>query len=99
VTVTVGAIIRGDTDGLEKQKKRGPEHDWVTVHPGNKGFDFHFGNAGRTGGLDFKVSDRTETITFKLKTGDNDSPERVFVGKRGQHPGAIPFTLAANLEK
>src|SRR5262249_53130448 len=63
---------KSDSGGKKKKKKQANDDDKITIHSDYEGFDFEFGNKTGSEGLDFKVSNGTKTITFKLLIAGDD---------------------------
>lgn len=95
VTVVGGTIEEGRFEGLEGRRQQGA-FDWVKLHPGRRGFDFHLVTRGKIDSLKFKVSRGAETIEFNLLTNGDNVPERIRIGSEAQHPATVPFTLPAH---
>lgn len=95
ITVEGGTIEEGRFEGLEGRKQQ-RDFDWVRMHPGRKGFDFHLVTKGKIDSLRFKVSRGAKTVQFKLLTNGDNVPERVRIGVQGERPQAVPFDLPAH---
>ena len=59
---------------------------------------FQFKTRSQFDGFVFKVSDRAK-LEFRLKIDGKEAAQRVFLGKDGEHPPSIPFTLVADPDK
>jgi hypothetical protein len=95
VTLDKGRISEGTFQGLESAKSL-KDADWIRVHKGRKGFDFHFLTIGKTDGVSFKVSDETQTLNFKLLVAGDDEPTKIMIGAKGESPKKDPFDLPAH---
>ena len=97
ITFEGGTLDEGQFAGLELNKKA-KESDWIRVHPGRKGFDFHFIAKGRTDSFKFKATKAADTVKFNLLTTGDDNPERIRVGASGKSPDKVPFEFPAHPE-
>ncbi len=82
-----------------KQERKGPLQDVFVVGPDERTINFDFATKGGIDGVDFRVKGKNATLSFVLEEGDTQPkfmPERVLVGKAGEHPAGSPFTLAAH---
>jgi hypothetical protein len=95
ITFEGGTLDEGQFAGLEL-KKKAKESDWIRVHPGRKGFDFHFIAKGKTDSFKFKASRGADAVQFNLLTSGDDAPERVRIGKKGKPPSKVPFEFPAH---
>jgi hypothetical protein len=74
---------------------RGP--DWARRSRDKKKVTFDLKTDGQADGLNFKVSDNAETVTFSLNVDEGGAPtKRIFVGAQGRPPEASEFTLPAH---
>ena len=89
-----GDAIRLKAQGLDKTK-RVKSADWVFPHSDGRGFDYNFATFGMADGIDFQTDKATKEVTFTLKLGGAELPNRVLIGKKGYAPDKIPFTLPA----
>jgi len=95
ITFTGGTLDEGQFAGLEL-KKKAKESDWIRVHPGRKGFDFHFIAKGKTDSFKFKASRSADVVAFNLLTSGDDAPHRVRIGASGKSPSKVPFEFPAH---
>ena len=92
ITVENGVIdeIRShlaQKNGFEKQWKHGAKKNEIT---------FDFSTNEREDGINFRASRGASAVRFSLKIDGNEVPQQIFVGKRGDHPEASTFSVAAH---
>lgn len=88
--------ITPDYSQLEGSKKKLADSDLVRLNKSKNKMDFRFVTFGATDGIDFKVGPKAKSITFKLRTADDDDPKFIVIGGKGVHPDKGTFTLPAN---
>jgi len=65
--------------------------DWIKIGPKGHNIAWDTKAAGGADGVDFKLS--AKGATFDLLIDGKRHPKRVFVGKAGENPLRIPFTI------
>ena len=94
VRTNQGKII-GKWGDLEKGKDSASA-DYVITHVDGGGFDFRFANFGGTDTVNFAAGPEATELLFDILIDGGRFPNRVLVGKSGQHPSVVPFTLPAH---
>ncbi len=87
-----------DVKGVMLEKK-GPQKDNFMVGPEKKQITFDFSTKGGEDGVDWKVKGKEATLVFTLEIGEKEpqfEADRIFVGKKGEHPTANGFELPAH---
>lgn len=82
-----GRIESVISTGIDKEKT-----DAWRVDKDRKTLKYEFKTASRSDGFYFKVKDTTE-LEFDLAIDGKKDAKAVFIGKKGQHPAEVPFTL------
>jgi hypothetical protein len=98
ISVTRGRITGGTFQGLEvaRKVKELPTSDWVRMRSDKTGFEFRLKALGKTDGLSFQVSPGSESVTFNLLNSGDEDRQAIMIGKHGQHPEKVPFSLPAH---
>lgn len=77
--------------GLRHDQK---QHDTWHVNENRDELTFDFTTGKKSDGIDFKVDGEGE-LEFELTVEGEKRPRTVFIGRKQQHPPAIPFELPA----
>ncbi|MSR33139.1 MAG: hypothetical protein EXR99_16765 [Gemmataceae bacterium] len=85
----------GVFQGLDKSKKAN-KAAWIFPRSDKRGFNFRFNTGGATDGLTFKTGPKATAVQFKLITGQDDDPTRIFIGFNGIHSKSATFKLPAH---
>ena len=80
-----GAFVNAKGVGLEKKEDR------ISISPGL--IKFNAWAAGGQDGIDFHLGPRTKRVRFELFIDGESRPDRVFIGKDGDHPPGNPFEI------
>ena len=103
ITLEKGKILSGDYQGLEiatkakkGKSKKAKNTDLLWLSDDHRTLKFELNSIGSTDGFSFKVGPTATEIEFKLLFNGSEAPDRVLVGKLGQHPEKIPFVLKAH---
>ena len=79
-------------------KKNGVEAQWK--HGGKKSeVAWDFATPEKEDGINFRASKGASAIRFSLTIDGKDMPDRIFIGKRGDHPESSSFELSAHPSK
>lgn len=86
---------------LVKLEGKGANKDRFAIGPEGHNILFDFATDEGEDGFDFKVGPEGKEITWLLEVGENKGglkkdKERIFVGKKGEHPDENPFTTPAH---
>src|SRR5262245_10234504 len=95
-----GKMVRlepGAVEGKGAKKKEADQGTWNAQHTI---FEFTLKTgAGHTDGFDLKVTDSAKTIKFNLAVGGDETPGKIFIGAKGEHPKGATFYLPAKPKK
>lgn len=69
--------------------------DWWKLSKNDRELTIDFKSKGEMDGFDFVVGGKADEIEFSLKIDGEEKPEKIFVGKAGEHPESATFTLPA----
>jgi hypothetical protein len=98
VTIEGGRIESCVGVGFKTLKgKKEKDNEW-RMSADRKTLNLNWVAAGRSDGVNVKVSGEGATLRFDLKTGGASKPEVIFVGASKGHPAENPFELPANPE-
>lgn len=103
ITIVKGKILSGEYQGLElapktkKAKGKKPKNsDLLWLSEDHHKLQFELNSIGKSDSFSFKVSPQATEIEFKVLVNGAQLPDRVFIGKSGQHPEKLPLVLKAN---
>ena len=97
IHVKDGTVASTISVGIERGKKK--KEDAWKVGPARKQLTFDMKTAQLADGFDFRIDGDTAELEFDLSIDNRKPANRVFIGREGQHPKAVPFTLKAVPEK
>lgn len=87
--------ITSDYTALDREKNR-RDSDLVKMERNRRKMSFRFVTIGAVDGIDFKVGEKAQTVTFHLRIADDDNPELIFIGEKSAHPKSAKFILPAH---
>ena len=77
-------------NGVQAQWKLGPKKNEVSRD---------FATPEKEDGINFRVSKSAVAIRLKLTIDGKNAPDRIFIGKRGDHPESTTFEVVAHPNK
>jgi hypothetical protein len=93
IRVEGGSFERIHSHDLEKEGKL---RDWWRMGPERHMVTFDFKTDRGVDGINFHVSKSAKRIHFNLHIDGKAEPERIFIGRLGQHPPRHEFDLPAH---
>src|SRR5262245_57871631 len=102
ITIAKGKIVSGEFQGLEVAEqtggkgKKAKNTDRLWLSKDRRTLQFELKSIGRSDSFKFIVSPQATEIEFKILVNGTEAPERVVIGKTGQHPEKLPLILKAN---